>query len=62
MSMSSALELIRQASKEDRGTRFHALLIMFTKVVGTEGATFGVKREAAPGIDGANVEAVPEGA
>ena len=53
MSMSSALERIRQAARRDRGQRFTALLHHVYEVEGLRGAYFGLKREAASGIDGA---------
>jgi RNA-directed DNA polymerase len=50
--MSSALERIRQAARRDRRERFTALLHHVYGVEGLRAAYFGLKREAAPGIDG----------
>src|SRR5262245_51552300 len=52
-SMSSALERIRQAARRDKGQRFTALLHHVYAVEGLGAAYFGLKREAAAGIDGA---------
>jgi group II intron reverse transcriptase/maturase len=51
--MSSALERIRQAARRDKGQRFTALLHHVYDVEGLRAAYFGLKREAAAGIDGA---------
>jgi RNA-directed DNA polymerase len=51
-SMSSALERIRQAARRDRRQRFTALLHHIYDVERLRAAYFGLKREAAPGIDG----------
>src|SRR6266545_7967632 len=61
MSMSSALERIRQAARRDRGQRFTALLHQVYDVEGLRAAYFGLKREAAPGIDGATWRQYQEG-
>jgi RNA-directed DNA polymerase len=61
MSMSSALERIRQAARRDRGQRFTALLHHVYDVEGLRRAYFGLKREAAPGIDGATWRQYQEG-
>src|SRR4051794_15102739 len=52
MSMSSALERIRQAARRDKGQRFTALLHHVYSVDNLKAAYFGLKREAAAGIDG----------
>jgi retron-type reverse transcriptase len=53
MGMSSALERIRQAARRDRGQRFTALLHHVYSVETLKAAYFGLKRDAAAGIDGA---------
>jgi RNA-directed DNA polymerase len=50
--MSSALERIRQAARRDKRQRFTALLHHVYGVEGLQAAYFGLKREAAAGIDG----------
>ena len=60
-SMSSALERIRQAARRDRGQRFTALLHHVYDVEGLRAAYFGLKREAAAGIDGATWRQYAEG-
>lgn len=50
--MSSALERIRQAARRDKRQRFTALLHHVYGVEGLRAAYFGLKREAAAGIDG----------
>ena len=50
--MSSALERIRQAARRDKRQRFTALLHHAYGVEGLRAAYFGLKREAAAGIDG----------
>ena len=50
--MSSALERIRQAARRDKRQRFTALLHHVYDVEGLRAAYFGLKREAAAGIDG----------
>jgi hypothetical protein len=50
--MSSALERIRQAARRDKRQRFTALLHHVYGVEGLRVAYFGLKREAAAGIDG----------
>jgi RNA-directed DNA polymerase len=50
--MSSALERIRQAARRDKGQRFTALLHHVYNVEQLKAAYFGVKRDAAAGIDG----------
>jgi group II intron reverse transcriptase/maturase len=50
--MSSALERIRQAARRDKRQRFTALLHHVYEVGQLRAAYFGLKREAAPGIDG----------
>src|ERR671918_311448 len=51
-SMPSALERIRQAARRDRRQRFTALLHHGYEVERLRAAYFGLKREAAAGIDG----------
>jgi RNA-directed DNA polymerase len=51
--MSSALERIRQAARRDKGQRFTALLHHVYSVDSLKAAYFGLKRDAAAGIDGA---------
>ena len=51
--MSSALERIRQAARRDRRQRFTALLHHVYDVERLRAAYGGLRREAAPGIDGA---------
>jgi group II intron reverse transcriptase/maturase len=51
--MSSALERIRQAARRDKGQRFTALLHHVYSMQTLKAAYFGLKREAAAGIDGA---------
>jgi len=51
MSLSSALERIRQAARRDKRQRFTALLHHVYEVGQLRAAYFGLKREAAPGID-----------
>src|SRR5919109_1460500 len=51
--MSSALERIRQAARRDKGQRFTALLHHVYSVDSLKVAYFGLKRDAAAGIDGA---------
>jgi group II intron reverse transcriptase/maturase len=48
----SALERVRQAAKEDKKTRFTALLHHIYDLEMLRGAYRGLKREAAPGVDG----------
>src|ERR671925_1320515 len=50
--MSSALERIRQAARRDKGQRFTALLHHVYSVDSLKVAYFGLKRDAAAGIDG----------
>ena len=50
--MSSALERIRQAARSDKGQRFTALLHHVYSVDRLKAAYFGLKRDAAAGIDG----------
>jgi RNA-directed DNA polymerase len=50
--MSSALERIRQAARRDRRQQFTALLHHVYDVERLRAAYLGLKREAAPGIDG----------
>src|SRR4029453_19636926 len=50
--MSSALERIRQAARRDKRQRFTAVLHHVYGVEGLRAAYFGLKREAAAGIDG----------
>src|SRR6266516_5665929 len=50
--MSSALEGIRQAARREKRQRFTALLHHVYGVEGLRAAYFGLKREAAAGIDG----------
>jgi RNA-directed DNA polymerase len=52
ISMSSALERIRQAARRDRGQRFTALLHHVYEVGQLRAAYNGLKREAAAGVDG----------
>jgi RNA-directed DNA polymerase len=59
--MSSALERIRQAARRDRRQRFTALLHHVYDVERLRAAYFGLKREAAPGIDGATWRQYQEG-
>jgi RNA-directed DNA polymerase len=59
--MSSALERIRQAARRDSGQRFTALLHHVYDVERLRAAYFGLKREAAPGIDGATWRQYQEG-
>src|SRR5919108_5845967 len=49
--MSSALERIRQAARRDKGQRFTALLHHVYAVERLRAAYFGLKRDAAAGID-----------
>ena len=51
-SMSSALERIRQAARRDKRQRFTALLHHGYGIESLRAAYFGLKREAAAGIDG----------
>jgi RNA-directed DNA polymerase len=51
ISMSSALERIRQAARRDKGQRFTALLHHVYCVNSLKAAYFGLKRDAAAGID-----------
>ena len=51
-SMSSALERVRQAARRDKRQRFTALLHHGYDVARLRAAYFGLKREAAAGIDG----------
>ncbi len=51
-SMSSALERIRQAARRDKRQRFTALLHHVYEIERLRAAYFGLKREAAAGIDG----------
>ena len=51
-SMSSALERIRQAARRDKRQRFTALLHHGYGIENLRAAYFGLKREAAAGIDG----------
>jgi RNA-directed DNA polymerase len=60
-SMSSALERIRQAARRDKRQRFTALLHHVYDVERLRAAYFGLKREAAPGIDGATWRQYQEG-
>src|ERR671918_1978929 len=53
MSMSSALERIRQAARRDKGQRFTALLHHVYCVDNLKAAYFGLKGDVAAGIDGA---------
>jgi RNA-directed DNA polymerase len=53
ISMSSALERIRQAARREKGQRFTALLHHVYNVEQLKAAYFGIKRDAAAGIDGA---------
>ena len=48
----SALERVRQAARKDREMRFTALLHHVYNVETLRAAYFGLKREAAPGVDG----------
>lgn len=50
--MSSALERIRQAARRDKGQRFTALLHHVYSVDTLKAAYFGLKRDAAAGMDG----------
>ena len=50
--MPGALERIRQAARRDKRQRFTALLHHVYGVEGLRAAYFGLKREAAAGIDG----------
>ena len=59
--MSSALERIRQAARRDRRQRFTALLHHVYDIDRLRAAYFGLKREAAPGIDGATWRQYQEG-
>ena len=59
--MSSALERIRQAARRDKKQRFTALLHHVYGVEGLRAAYFGLKREAAAGIDGATWREYQEG-
>jgi RNA-directed DNA polymerase len=52
ISMSSALERIRQAARRDKGQRFTALLHHVYSMETLKAAYFGLKRDAAAGIDG----------
>src|SRR5919109_5600242 len=61
MRMSSALERIRQAARRDKTQRFTALLHHVYDVERLRAAYFGLKREAAPGIDGATWRHYQEG-
>jgi RNA-directed DNA polymerase len=61
ISMSSALERIRQAARRDRRQRFTALLHHVYEVGQLRAAYFGLKREAAPGIDGTTWRQYQEG-
>ncbi len=60
-SMPSALERIRQAARRDSRQRFTALLHHIYDVERLRAAYFGLKREAAPGIDGATWRQYQEG-
>src|SRR5918999_1391362 len=59
--MSSALERIRQAARRDKTQRFTALLHHVYDVERLRAAYFGLKREAAAGIDGATWRQYQEG-
>ena len=59
--MSSALERIRQAARRDRRQRFTALLHHVYEVERLRAAYFGLKREAAAGIDGVTWRQYQEG-
>jgi len=48
----SALERIREAARRDKGMRFTALLHHVHDVQALREAYFGLKRDAAPGVDG----------
>ncbi len=61
MSMSSVLERIRQAARRDRRQRFTALLHHVYDMERVRAAYFGLKREAAAGIDGATWRQYGEG-
>ena len=61
-SMSSALERVRQAARRDKRQRFTALLHHGYDVERLRAAYFGLKREAAAGIDGEDMAAVRGGA
>ena len=51
-SVHSALERVRQAARQDRKVRFTALLHHVYDLDTLREAYFGLKREAAPGVDG----------
>src|SRR5215468_4774718 len=59
--MSSALERIRQAARREKGQRFTALLHHVYEVERLRAAYYGLKREAAAGIDGATWRQYQEG-
>ena len=59
--MSNALERIRQAARRDKRQRFTALLHHVYEVERLRAAYMGLKREAAPGIDGATWRQYGEG-
>jgi RNA-directed DNA polymerase len=48
----SALERVRQAARKDRKTRFTALMHHIYNLEVLRAAYFGLKKEAAPGVDG----------
>jgi group II intron reverse transcriptase/maturase len=50
--MSSAWDRIRQAARTDKGRRFTTLLHHVYKIETLREAYFGLKRDAAPGVDG----------
>ena len=57
----SALERVRQAARRDRKLRFTALLHHVYDVDTLREAYFGLKREAAPGVDGETWRALRRG-
>src|SRR5262249_14144993 len=59
--MSSALERIRQAARREKGQRFTALLHHVYEVERLRAAYYGLKREAAAGIDGARWKQYQQG-
>jgi RNA-directed DNA polymerase len=60
-SMSNALERIRQAARRDKRQRFTALLHHVGSVDSLKAAYFGLKRDAAAGVDGATWRQYGEG-
>jgi RNA-directed DNA polymerase len=56
----SARERIRQAAKTDKGRRFTALLHHVYSIETLREAYFGLKRDAAPGVDGATWQSYGE--